>query len=409
MLTVNYKLMEQEFDATLTGSDSPIEGIARRIYNSGYLDAYDFKSIDETIHLVIAQENDGHWIRIGGTDPYLAGWVDELAEQANRSPKLNTEGGLMDKRELGTSNIRIRPFAFGGNVFGWTVDQAQSFRILDAFIDSGFDCIDTADVYSRWVPGHSGGESETIIGNWLKNRGRRDDVIIATKVGKPMGDKKGLSARYIKEAVEASLTRLQTDYIDLYQSHDDDPNTPLQETLEAYSQLINEGKVRAIGASNYTAKRLREALETSKNYGFASYQSLQPEYNLYDREHYEKELEPLCREKGIGVITYYSLASGFLTGKYRSEEDLNKSKRGQGIKKYLNERGYRILNALDQVAKEYNTSPATVSMAWVIARPGITAPIASATSVEQLHELTRAASLNLSPEAINLLNEASRY
>jgi aryl-alcohol dehydrogenase-like predicted oxidoreductase len=401
--------MEQEFDATLTGSDSPIEGIARRIFNTGYLDAYDFRSIDETTHLVIAQENDGHWVRIGGTDPYLAGWIDELADQANQSPKQNTRA-TSKKRELGNSGISFRPFAFGGNVFGWTLDQARSFQILDAFIDSGFDFIDTADVYPKWVPGNQGGESETIIGNWLKNRGRRDDVIIATKVGKPMAeDKKGLSARYIKEAVEASLRRLQTDYIDLYQSHDDDQTVPLQETMEAYAQLIKEGKVRAIGASNFTANRLREAIDTSNQYGIPTYQSLQPEYNLYDREHYETELEPLCREKGIGVISYYSLASGFLTGKYRSEEDLNKSQRGKGIKKYLNERGFRILTALDQVASEYNTTPAAVSMAWVIARPSITAPIASATSIEQLHELTSAADLNLSQEAIIRLNEASSY
>lgn len=316
----------------------------------------------------------------------------------------------MKKRELGHSGIQVAPFCFGGNVFGWTIDEQQSFKLLDAFTGEGFNFIDTADVYSKWVSGNSGGESETIIGSWLKKRGKRDDVVIATKVGKPMADdKKGLSKKYILSAVEDSLRRLKTDYIDLYQSHDDDKDTPFLETFEAYHQLVKEGKVRAIGASNFTANRLREALKLSEDRGLVAYQTLQPEYNLYEREDFEKNLEPLCVEKGIGVINYYSLASGFLTGKYRSEDDLNKSKRGGGIKKYLNERGYRILKALDQVAEQYQATPAAVSLAWLIARPSITAPIASATSIEQLNELTKAANLNLSTEAIIMLNTASDY
>lgn len=315
----------------------------------------------------------------------------------------------MEKRELGKSGIQVAPFAFGGNVFGWTADEKTSFTLLDAFLDAGFDFVDTADVYSRWVPGHTGGESEAIIGNWLKTTGKRNQIIIATKVGKPMGNEKGLSKAYITKAVEASLKRLQTDYIDLYQSHDDDSDTPLEETLETYTDLIKQGKVRAVGASNYSAPRFREALQVSKDNGFARYESLQPEYNLYDRKDYETEYESLCRESNIGVITYYSLASGFLTGKYQSENDLNKSKRGSGVKKYLNGRGYKILAALDKVAEEYNATPASIALAWVMARPGITAPIASATSIQQLNELTKAASLNLKSEAIELLTAASNY
>jgi aryl-alcohol dehydrogenase-like predicted oxidoreductase len=316
----------------------------------------------------------------------------------------------MEKREIGKSGIKVVPFAFGGNVFGWTIDEKTSFNILDAFVDGGLDFIDTADVYSAWKPGNKGGESETIIGNWLKKSGKRDKVIIATKVGKPMGEnKKGLSRAYITEAVEASLTRLKTDYIDLYQSHDDDKSTPLQETLETYTDLIKQGKVRAIGASNYSGDRLLEALKVSKDNGLATYQCLQPEYNLYERGHYEKELEPVCLENNIGVINYYSLASGFLTGKYRSEADFSKSARGQGMKKYLNDRGFKILDALDKVATEYQTTPATVALAWVLTRPGITAPIASATSVKQLHETIAAVELKLSTEAIELLNKASDY
>jgi len=316
----------------------------------------------------------------------------------------------MNKREIGTSGIKVATLSFGGNVFGWTINEQQSFTILDAFVDAGLDFIDTADVYSYWVPGNKGGESEIIIGNWLKKSGKRDKVIIATKVGKPMGEgKKGLSRKYITEAVEASLKRLQTDYIDLYQSHDDDKDTPLLETLETYTDLIKQGKVRAIGASNYDGIRLKEALQMSKDNNLAAYQCLQPEYNLYEREYYEKELEPVCRERNVGVITYFSLASGFLTGKYRSEDDLSKSSRGQGIKKYLNPRGYKILAALDKVSAEYNTTPATVAIACVMARPGITAPIASATSIKQLDSLIKATEIKLNSDAIDLLNSASSY
>lgn len=316
----------------------------------------------------------------------------------------------MEKREIGNSGIKIAPFALGGNVFGWTVDEKESFKLLDAFVDAGLDCIDTADVYSKWVPGNTGGESEEIIGNWLKLSGKRDKVIIATKVGKPMGEiKKGLSRKYITQAVEDSLKRLKIDYIDLYQSHEDDKNTPLTETLETFTHLINQGKIRAIGASNFEAGRFKEALQVSKDNGLASYECMQPEYNLYERQSYETTLEPVCRERNIGVISYYSLASGFLTGKYRSEHDLSKSSRGQGVKKFLNPHGYRILSALDKVAAEHSATPASIALAWIIARKGITAPIASATSIEQLQELTKAVSIKLSGDSIDLLNTASSY
>ncbi|MCD8739618.1 aldo/keto reductase [Mucilaginibacter roseus] len=316
----------------------------------------------------------------------------------------------MESREIGKSGLMVKPFAFGGNVFGWTADEKRSFELLDAFVDKGFNLVDTADVYSYWVPGNKGGESETIIGNWLKSTGKRDKIVLATKVGKPMGEgMKGLSKNYINQAVEASLRRLQTDYIDLYQSHDDDKDTPLAETMQAFDQLIKEGKVRAIGASNFKADRLAEAIKVSEENGFAAYQSLQPEYNLYDRESFEAEFQPLCLEKGLGVITYYSLASGFLTGKYRSEDDLNKSQRGGGIKKYLNSRGQAILEALDEVAAKHNVPLATISIAWLIAQPGVTAPIASATSVEQLTEIAKAAEINLSTEDVALLSDAGKY
>jgi aryl-alcohol dehydrogenase-like predicted oxidoreductase len=314
----------------------------------------------------------------------------------------------MKKRELGNSGIKVYPLVFGGNVFGWTVTESMSFTLLDAFVEAGFSLIDTADVYSRWVPGHNGGESEIIIGKWLKRSGKRKKVVIATKVGKEMGpDKKGLSKSYIMRAVEDSLQRLQTDYIDLYQSHADDPEAPLEETLEAYAQLINEGKVRAIGASNYTADRLAQALQVSESQGYPAYQSLQPLYNLYDRADYESALEPLCRKKGLGVICYFSLASGFLTGKYRSEGDMAKSARRDMVKKYLNERGLRILEALSRVAKQYDVTTATVALAWLINRPGITAPIASATNLDQLSELIEATKFKLNPASIDLLNQAS--
>ena len=314
----------------------------------------------------------------------------------------------MTKRKLGDSGLEISPLAFGGNVFGWTADEATSFRLLDSFVSSGFEFIDTADMYSRWAPGNQGGESETIIGKWLKRSGNRNKVVVATKVGMEMGPgKKGLSRKYILRSAEDSLKRLQTDYIDLYQSHADDPDTRLEETLEAYAQLLEQGKVRAIGASNYTAERLSQAQQVSKTDGLPSYQSLQPHYNLYDRADYEGTLEPVCRENGLGVIPYFALASGFLTGKYRSESDLSKSARGQGVKKYLNDRGMRILDALDQVAKRLGSTPARVALAWLIARPGITAPIASATSVEQLDDLIEGTRLELDQPSIELLNEAS--
>jgi len=316
----------------------------------------------------------------------------------------------MNKREIGKSGIQVVPFAFGGNVFGWTIDEPTSFNILDAFVDKGLDFIDTADVYSKWAPGNKGGESETILGNWIKKSRKRDKIILATKVGKPMAeDKKGLSKAYITQAVEASLKRLQTDYIDLYQSHEDDKNTPLEETLSTFTDLIKQGKVRAIGASNYSGARLQEALDISTKNGFASYQCLQPEYNLYEREQYETELEPVCLKNNVGVINYYSLASGFLTGKYRSEADLQKSTRGQGVKQYLNDRGFKILAALDEVSAQHHTTPASIALAWVLARPGITAPIASATSLKQLDETTKALEINLSNADIELLNNASSY
>ena len=314
----------------------------------------------------------------------------------------------MKKRRLGSSGIEISPLALGGNVFGWTVDEPTAFGILDAFVGAGGNLIDTADSYSTWVAGHKGGESETIIGKWLKKSGNRDRVVIATKVGSEIGPgKKGLSKNYILRAVEESLRRLQTDVIDLYQSHKDDPSTPVEETLEAYAQLVKQGKIRAIGASNFSAERLSQSLQASKERGYPAYQSLQPRYNLYDRAEYEQSFEPLCREYGLGVITYYSLASGFLTGKYHSESDLIKSIRGQGVRLYLNKRGFRILEALDQVAKKYNTKPATISLAWLMARPGITAPIASATSIEQLSDLTAATRLDIDASSLALLNKAS--
>ena len=314
----------------------------------------------------------------------------------------------MKKRKLGDSGLEVSPLAFGGNVFGWTADETMSFRLLDTFVAEGFNLIDTADVYARWVQGLEGGESETIIGKWLKRSGKRQSVIIATKVGKEMGpDKKGLSRSYIFQAVEQSLRRLQTDYIDLYQSHDDDTQTPLEETLDAFDRLIQDGKVRAIGASNFSAKRLAEALQVSEQYGYPRYQSLQPLFNLYDRADYEKDLEPLCREKGLAVISFFSLASGFLTGKYRSEADLADRARADIVKKYLNERGYRILEALGRVAQQHNVTPAQAALAWLIAQPTITAPIASATNLEQLNQLIQATTLELDPSSMALLNQAS--
>ncbi|PWK86794.1 aldo/keto reductase [Fulvimonas soli] len=313
----------------------------------------------------------------------------------------------MHKRRLGRSSLHVAPLAFGGNVFGWSVDEKRSFELLDAFVDNGFDLIDTADVYSAWVPGNRGGESETIVGRWLKASGKRDRVTLATKVGKWV-EHKGLAPINIRAAVEGSLRRLQTDRIDLYQAHEDDPSVPLAETLGEFGRLIEEGKVRAIGASNYDADRLAEALKVSAAHGLPRYESLQPEYNLVARAGYERELEPLARREELGVIGYYSLASGFLSGKYRSEADLAKSAaRGGAVRKYLNPQGLAVLAALDEVAAAHRATPAQVALAWLMARPGITAPIASATSVEQLLELLGAAKLALSHEEIARLDAAS--
>jgi len=314
----------------------------------------------------------------------------------------------MKKRYLGNSGIQIAPFALGGNVFGWTIDEKKSFEILDAFIARGFNLIDTADVYSSWKPGNKGGESETIIGNWMKQRNSRKKVIIATKVGGDMGlGKKSLAKDWILKEVDASLRRLQTEQIDLYQSHWDDLSTPVEETLRAYDQLIKQGKVRAIGASNFSRERLAEAITCSEKNNLPRYETFQPRYNLYDRAEYEKEYMKLCVEKNIGVISYYSLASGYLTGKYRSESDLGKSARGGGIKNYLTPRGIRILDALKEVAEKYDTMQATISLAWLMSQPGIAAPIASATSAEQLKELINAVEIELNADDLKMLNEAS--
>ena len=314
----------------------------------------------------------------------------------------------MDRRKLGKTGFEVAPLAFGGNVFGWTVDEATSFKLLDAFVGAGFNLVDTADSYSRWVSGHQGGESETVIGRWVAKRGRHDDVVIATKVGSDMGKgHKVLRKDYILQAAEASLRRLQIDCIDLYQSHWDDENTPLEETLGAYDQLLRQGKVKAIGTSNYSAARLKQALEASKSHGLPRYQTLQPLYNLYDRDSFEGELQALCVRENMGVITYFSLAAGFLTGKYRSEADFGKSARGPGMKKYMNARGMKILDALDAVAKRYDATPAQIALAWLMMRPGVSAPIASATNLTQLQELLRAAEVKLDAEAIGALERAS--
>ncbi|MBD2409838.1 alcohol dehydrogenase [Nostoc calcicola FACHB-389] len=315
---------------------------------------------------------------------------------------------ITQRRKLGRSGLEVSPISFGGNVFGWTIDENTSFEILDNFIAAGGNFIDTADVYSKWFGGNQGGESETILGKWLKQRGHRDQVVIATKVGSDMGVKgKGLSRKHIQEGIEDSLQRLQTDYIDLYQSHIDDESTPIEETLETYASLIRQGKVRAIGASNYSGSRLLQALEISRQHNYPRYESLQPRYNLYDRDGYEQDLQQISQEHEIGVISYSSIASGFLSGKYRSEKDLSISARGNAIKKYLNPRGFAILEAIDRVAKIYNSTPTQVSLAWLIANPTITAPIVSATKVEQLNDIIKAVNLHLDQDAISLLNQAS--
>jgi len=317
-------------------------------------------------------------------------------------------GTRMKARKLGKTGMEISPLVFGGNVFGWTVDRTTTFKLLDAFVGAGFNAIDTADTYSKWAPGHTGGESETIIGEWMKRSGNRKKIIIATKVGMDMGQfGKGLSKSHIMRSAEASLKRLQTDCIDLYQSHIDDPETPFEETLGAYAELIKQGKVRAIGASNHKAERLATALETSRKFGLPEYQTLQPNYSLIERAEYENNLQPLCEREGLGVISYFPLAGGFLTGKYRSEKDAEGKPRARNVTKHFNERGFKILAALDRVAKKYNTTPARISLAWVLLRPGITAPIASATNLDQLKDLISSVELTLDIESIEILNQAS--
>ena len=306
--------------------------------------------------------------------------------------------------------MQVYPVTLGGNVFGWTIDEKKSFEILDAFTGAGFNFIDTADVYSRWKPGNVGGESETIIGNWIKKNKNRNEVIIATKVGSDLGNgKKGLAKKYILQAAEDSLKRLQTDRIDLYQTHFDDESTPIEETLDAYAQLIKEGKVRHIGASNLSPDRLKASLQVAQENGLPLYQTFQPEYNLYEREKFENGLEPICLGNNLGVLNYYSLASGFLTGKYRSTDDLGQSARGGGVKKYLDDRGFKILAALDEVSDTLNSNPATVSLAWLIHRPSVTAPIVSATSIEQLQSIIQAPDLAITAHEIELLTQESAW
>jgi aryl-alcohol dehydrogenase-like predicted oxidoreductase len=312
------------------------------------------------------------------------------------------------KRNLGNTGFEIEPLVLGGNVFGWTTDEPTSFALLDAFVGAGFTMIDTADVYSVWAPGNKGGESETIIGKWLKRRGRRNEVIIATKVGWELSPAhKGLAKAYIFNQVECSLKRLQTDYIDLYQSHIDDPNTPVEETLDAYAELIAQGKVRSIGASNFGAVRLKESLDASRRHNYPRYHSLQPLYNLSDRKEFETELEPLCVKEQLGVITYFSLASGFLTGKYRSASDLEGKARSAEVKKHVTPRGLKILKALDDVAARFNSKQGQIALAWLLARPSVTAPIVSATSLSQLAEAIAATKIELDCHAMDRLNQVS--
>lgn len=315
----------------------------------------------------------------------------------------------MKKVQLGNTDLEIEPIFFGGNVFGWTLNEEESFRILDAFIDRGFNAIDTANNYSYWVPGNVGTESEKIIGNWLKSRGGRDQLVLATKVGgrNMIQDKPNTTKAHILKEVEESLTRLQTDYIDLYQTHYDDVNTSVEETLSAYNQLVKEGKVRFIGASNFSSERLGESLDKSELYNLPHYKTLQPEYNLYDRQHFEEFLQPIAEKYNLAVIPYYSLASGFLSGKYRNEEDLQKSLRGDGIKKYLNEKGFRILDALETISNRYNISYSAVSLAWLLEQKTVVAPIASATKEQHLDAFVEAVNVKLSHDDVKLLTEAS--
>ena len=314
----------------------------------------------------------------------------------------------MEKRKLGFAGPEVPAICLGGNVYGWTLPEAEAFRQLDAALDAGLNFVDTADVYSRWVPGNKGGESETILGKWFAKTGKRKDVILATKVGNEMGaDKKGLSAAYIRQAVEDSLQRLQTDYIDIYQAHKDDSETPLEETLCAFNGLVKEGKVRYIGASNYSGARLTEALETSHKNGIASYISLQPHYNLVERHDYESDLLPVVKKYQVGVIPYFSLAAGFLTGKYSSQQDTEKAARGAMVQKYLNDWGFAVVAALDEVAHDHGSTPGRVALAWLLAQPGITSPIASATNEKQLIDLVEAARLKLDAGSVQKLDEVS--
>ena len=319
----------------------------------------------------------------------------------------------MESRKLGRSDLDVSVLCFGGNIFGWTTDEQQSYAVLDACVAAGGNFIDTADVYSRWAPGNEGGESEEVLGRWMQARGNRKDVVIATKLASPMSDdgtKQGLSRRYMMEAVEASLRRLQTDYIDLYQSHRDDPNTPIEETLGAYGDLIQQGKVRVIGASNFTAERLAESLEISARDTLPRYESLQPVYNLMNRAEYERDLEPLCQKEEVGVIPYSSLASGFLSGKYKADGPLPSSPRAGGIQRnYMNERGFGILAAVEEVASKLGATPAQVALAWIARRPGMTGPIASATTPQQLDELIEGVALQLDDEAVATLDKASAW
>jgi aryl-alcohol dehydrogenase-like predicted oxidoreductase len=315
----------------------------------------------------------------------------------------------MEMRILGRSGLQVAPLMLGGNVFGWTADEKTSFHILERFVDAGGNFIDTADVYSRWAEGHTGGESEAVLGKWFTMSGRRDEVVLATKVGMDMGDgRQGLKPEYIRQAVDASLQRLQTDRIDLYQSHKDDTETPLAETLGAYAQLIEEGKVRYIGASNYKADRLREALELAEIHNLPRYESLQPHYNLLERSDYEQTLAPVVEEFELGVVPYFALAAGFLTGKYRAKSDTAGKARGKMVEKYADERGFAVVQALDEVAQEVNGNPAHVALAWLMAQPTITAPIASATSLEQLEDMIRAMNLTLPQDALDKLDASSR-
>lgn len=336
------------------------------------------------------------------------GRSSEDREATSASAPSDAKSEAVGKRRIGRSDISISPLVLGGNVFGWTADRDRSFEILDRFVEAGFETIDTADVYSGWVPGNSGGESEAILGEWMRSRGNRDRIILITKMGGEIDGHKGLSAANVQRAAEASLKRLQTDYIDVYFSHFPDPETPHEETLAAYQKLIEAGKVRIVGASNFDGDQLRQALDASAANNLPRYEIIQPRYNLYDRDGFEGPLRDIAIAEELGVITYSSLASGFLSGKYRSEADLSQSQRGGGIKRYLNERGMRILDALDQVAARHNAEPADVALAWVIVSEGVTAPISSATSVEQLDTLVRAPTLAsaLSKEDIELLNQA---